>query len=294
MIYEKMKILDIIFDTINHIFMIILIILTIYPLWYVFSASLSDPQMFSASRGIVLKPLGFTLEAYKNVLENRMIGTGYLNTLIYVAFGTTLNMLLTAMGAYALSRKNLKLKKPLMLMIIFTMYFNGGLIPTYLLVDKLNLVDTRMVMIVLVAVNTIYLIIMRTAFEAVPASMEESARMDGATDITILFRIFIPLSMPVIAVMILYYGVYHWNSYFNAMIYLRKRTLYPLQIVLREILIMNDTDNMTTGAGDYDKPAIAVIIKYACIIVATVPVLFVYPFLQKYFVKGIMIGAVKE
>ena len=224
-----------------------------------------------------------------------MILTGYRNTLFYVIAGTTLNVFMTALGAYALSRRDLLFKNPIMFFIVFTMFFGGGLIPTYFLVGQtLHMQDTPWALIVPGAITTINLIIMRTAFNAVPASLEEAARIDGANDWTILFKIYLPLSWPVVAVMILFYGVAHWNSFFPAMVYLRTRELYPLQLVLREILISSNVQNMTTDVSSGDVFAIGETIKYATIIVATLPILFVYPYLQRYFVKGVMIGAIKE
>lgn len=184
-------------------------------------------------------------------------------------------------------------KNPIMFLIVFTMFFNGGLIPTYLLVNNLGLLDSRWALIIPSAMSAYNLIIMRTSFQGIPVSLEESAKLDGANDFTVLFRIVLPLSMPVVAVMILFYGVGHWNSWFNALIYLRTRDLYPLQLILREILITNSTDSMMTGVGGADKMPIGETIKYATIIVATIPILLLYPFLQKYFVKGVMIGAIK-
>ena len=238
--------------------------------------------------------LGFTLDAYKAVLDNPMISTGYRNTIFYVVAGTALNLFMTALGAYALSRRNVYFKDFFMFAIVFTMVFHGGLIPTYLVVGNLGLLNTPWALIVPGAISTFNLIIMRTAFQQVPISLEESARMDGANDFTILFRVIIPLSMPVIAVMILWYTVGHWNSYFSELIYLRDRELYPLQLILREILVNNNTDSMMTGASTLDKIDVGETIKYATIIVSTLPILILYPFLQKYFVKGVMIGAIKE
>ncbi len=286
---------EIVFDTANTVFMIALIIVTLYPLLYVALASISDPSAVVQYRGLLLRPLGFTLQAYKLVFANPMIGIGYQNTLLYVVAGTTINIVMTSLGAYALSRRNVLLKNPIMFGIVFTMFFSGGLIPTYLLVgNTLNMIDTPWALIIPPAINTWNLIVMRTAFEAVPVALEEAARIDGANDFTILFRIVLPLSLPVIAVMILFYGVGHWNSYFSALIYLRSRELYPLQLILREILITNSTENMLTGLGGKDVMPIGETVKYATIIIATLPILCIYPFLQRYFVKGVMIGAIKE
>lgn len=192
-----------------------------------------------------------------------------------------------------ISRKSLRFKKPIMLFIVFTMYFNGGLIPYYFTVKDLGLINSIWALIIPSSVSTFNLIIMRTSFEAIPDSLEESAKLDGANDFTILFRIIIPLAKPVIAVMVLYYGVSHWNAWFNAMLFLRDRALYPLQLILREILIKSDTASMTGGANAADVAQMSETLKYATIMVATVPILCLYPFLQKYFVKGVMVGAIK-
>lgn len=283
-----------IFDFLNILFMIVLIIVTLYPFLYVLFSSLSDPGLLAKNRGILYLPIGFTLKAYELVFANPMIVVGYLNTIFYVVVGTTINILLTSIGAYALSRRNAMLTKPIMMFITFTMFFSGGLIPTYLLIGQLGMIDTRWALIIPNAVSVWNLIIMRTSFKGIPESLEESARIDGAGDWTILFRIILPLSLPVIAVMILFYGVGHWNAYFDAMIYLRNNDLWPLQLVLREILITNSTDNFITGVGGGDRYPVGETVKYATIIVATLPILFLYPFLQKYFVKGVMIGSIKE
>jgi putative aldouronate transport system permease protein len=281
------------FGYINILFMLVLCAVTLYPFLYVALASLSDATSLLQQRGIMLKPAGFDLGAYKAVFENPMIVKGYQNTLIYVVLGTTINLLMTAIGAYVLSRPNLYFKNIIMFFIVVTMVFHGGLIPSYLLVNDLGMMNTMWAILIPGAINTFNMIIMRTSFQGIPVSLEESARMDGAGDWKILFRIVIPLSMPVIAVMILWYAVGHWNSYFNALVYLRNREAYPLQLVLREILISNNTDSMMSGGGD-DKYAIGETIKYAAIMVSTLPIICLYPFLQKYFVQGVMIGAIKE
>ncbi|MDQ0224458.1 putative aldouronate transport system permease protein [Metabacillus niabensis] len=281
------------FDYVNILFLVSLSIITLYPLLYILFASVSDPTYVAQNRGIMLAPKDFTLEAYTLVFKNPMIVTSYLNTLFYVVIGTTLNIFLTSLGAYALSRKNVMWANLIMFMIVFTMFFEGGLIPSYLLVSELNMIDTRWALIFPTAVSAFNLIIMRTAFQGIPASLEESARIDGANDFTILFKIILPLSLPVVSVMILFYGVYHWNSWFPAMIYLQDRELFPVQLILREILIANDTSSMTSGVGTVDAIPIGETVKYATIVVATLPILCLYPFLQKYFVKGVMIGGIK-
>ncbi|MFC4778699.1 carbohydrate ABC transporter permease [Paenibacillus sp. GCM10023252] len=281
------------FHIANYALLAFLCIITIYPFYYVLVASISEASLFAEHRGLLLGAKGFSLEAYRLLFNNPMIATSYMNTLFYVIVGTALNLIFTSLGAFALSRKNVMLRDPMMMIITFTMFFSGGLIPTFLVVNDLGMYDTRWSLIVPVLVSVFNLIVMRTAFLGIPDSLEESAKMDGANDWTVFIRIIIPLSTPVIAVMILFYGVAHWNSYFSALIYLRDRDLYPVQLILREILILEDVNNMTTSVGISDKEFISNTIKYAAIIVVSTPVLVIYPFLQKYFVKGVMVGAIK-
>ncbi|OWR32355.1 sugar ABC transporter permease [Saccharibacillus sp. O23] len=283
------------FDGFNVLVMVLLIVVTLYPLWHVLNASLSDSSRLMAHSGLLLWPDGFNIDSYKLVLSNPSILSGYRNTILIVVLGTALNLLFTILGAYTLSRKTFMLRNPIMLAIVFTMFFNGGIIPSYLLINNtLHMGNNLLALIVPGLVSSYNLIIMRTAFQEISESLLESARIDGAGEMRILWRIVVPLSMPVIAVMILFYGVAHWNSWFGAILYIRDRDLYPLQLVLREILIQNSTDSMTTGAAMGDREAIGESVKYATVMVATLPILFIYPFLQKYFVKGVMIGAIKE
>lgn len=293
MVYKR-SLGETVFSWPNIGFMLTLCFVTLYPFIYILFASLSDPIEMARFRGMLFYPQGFSLEAYKAVLENPMVTTGYRNTLVYVIAGTAINLIMTTLGAYALSRRNVYFSNPIMLIIVITMVFHGGLIPSFLLINNLGMLNTPWALLLPGAINSFNLIIMRTAFQGIPVSLEESARIDGANDWTILIRIILPLSMPVIAVMILWYAVGHWNSYFNALIYLRDRELFPLQLVLREILISNSTDNMMTGAVTSDRLDIGITIKYATIIVSTLPILVLYPFLQKYFVQGVLIGALKE
>ena len=285
---------DYIFMAFNGLFLTLVVVLTLYPFLFVFFASISDPTEMARHMGFLVAPLGFSLGSYKMVLSNPMILAGYTNTLVYMSIGTVLNLLMTSLGAYVLSRKRVMLRNLIMFFIVFTMFFSGGLIPYYLVVRGLGLANKMWALILPTAVSTYNLIIMRTSFAQIPDSMEESAKIDGASDYRILFWIIIPLAMPVVAVMILFYSVGHWNSWFPAMIFLRTRERYPLQLVLREILIASSTDSMTTDASSADKEPIGETVKYATIMVATLPILFVYPFLQRYFIKGIMIGALKE
>lgn len=291
--YYKKSVGEIIFDVLNYCIMILLIIATLYPFWYVLIASLSNPTAVAQRGGLMLWVEGFTLEAYKMVAQNPNIWSGYQNTAIYVVGGTAVNLFMTTLGAYGLSRRNLYGKGVIMKLIVFTMFFSGGLIPTFLLVRSLGMVDTRWAMIIPGAISTYNMIIMRTAFQGIPVSLEESARIDGANDFTIMWRIIVPLSLPVMAVMTLFYAVGHWNSFFNALVYLRRRELFPLQLILREILITQSLYEMMTNVVT-DREPIGETIKYATIIVSTVPILCLYPFLQKYFVKGVLIGSLKE
>ena len=281
------------FDIINTIILIQIIVVTLYPFVYVLFASISNPSMIASHTGLLLWPIGFDLSSYKAVLENPNILMGYKNTIFYVLVGTSVSLLMTILTAYVLSRKGYMLKRFLTFMAVFTMFFSGGLIPFYLQVNRLGLADTRWALIFPAAMSTYNVIVMRTAFSSIPDSLEESARIDGAQDFTILFHIVLPLSLPTVAIMVLFYGVGQWNSWFNAMVFLRNRNLYPLQLILREILILSDTSDMVTNMV-VDREMIGETIKYATIIITTVPILLVYPFLQKYFVKGMMIGAVKE
>jgi len=274
--------------------LIIMSILCLYPLLHVLAGSLSDPSSLAQHKGLLLFPQGaLNFNSYDRVFLNPMISIGYLNTLFYVIIGTLVNLFFTTLGAYGLSRKDLLLKNAIMFVVVFTMFFSGGLIPLFLVVQKIGLINSRWAVIFPVAIETTNLIIMRTAFQSIPYGIEESVKIDGANDYVILAKIVIPLSMPVIAVMTLFYGVTRWNAWFNASIFLQDRVLYPLQLVIREILIINDTNSMLIGIASDAADSVSETIKYATIIISTVPILLVYPFLQKYFIKGVMIGAIK-
>lgn len=290
---KKQSINDRIFNLINTLIMIGIMIVTLYPFWYVAMASFSNSYKLMAHTGLLLLPLDFNLDAYRLVAKNPNLVTGYINTIGIVLIGTVTSTVMTALGAYVMSRKPFPFKRILMFMMIFTMYFSGGLIPSYILCNNwLHLGNNRLVLILPSLVTTYNLIVMRTGFESIPDSLEESAKIDGASDLKILFRIIIPVALPSMAVIILFYAVGYWNAWFEASIYLTDRSKYPLQVILREILIVNSTSGMTAGeSGDIE--AIGESIKYVTIMVATVPILIVYPFVQKYFVKGAMIGAVK-
>jgi len=282
---------SIVFDVVNTTLLIALAVVTLYPYLYVISASLSDPVELYRSSKFILLPKGFNLLSYKIVFKNPMLFQAYFNTITYVVLGTAINMIMNIFSAYTLSKKFLPGSKVIMKLIVFTMFFSGGMIPTFILVFKLGMIDTLWAMVLPNAVSAMNIIIMRTFFMGIDPAVEESASIDGANDITILFRIVLPLATLVIAVITLFYAVRHWNSFFDALLYLRSRTKSPLQLVLRDILISNDK-SMTTGIYD-NAQAVSENVKYALIVVSTLPILFLYPYLQKYFVKGIMVGSIK-
>ena len=280
----------------NYLFLAFLGFLFITPVWHVVMASFSDAAKLTSHTGVVWWPLGdFNLGGYKIVLNSPSIGTGYANTAFYVIVGTIISLVLTIMGAYALSRNTMKYRGTIMLFLSFTMLFNGGMIPTYMVVKNIvHLYDTRWAVIIPSAISVFNLIILRTAFQQVPESLVESAKLDGASEWVIMFRIIVPLSKATIAVILLYYAVGIWNSWFPAMIYLKGREKYPLQLILREILLLNDTGVMTTSADAVKNVQLErKLVKYCTIIVSTLPIMCFYPFIQKYFTKGVMIGAVK-
>ena len=293
MIYKR-SLASWIFDTGNYIFLLFLTVLMLYPLVHVIFASLSDGYELMAHTGLLLKPAGFSLAAYGMVWRNPMIVRGFLNTLFLVSVGTGINLLMTSMGAYVLSRKNVYWRKPIMIMIVVTMFFQGGLVPFYLQIKALGLLNTLWSVILAFAINAYNLIIMRTYFNSIPDSLEESAKMDGANDFTVLFRIILPVALPVVATMILFYGVSRWNGWFYTMLFLRDRVKYPISLILREILISGSMRDMMSGTDLRDEEMISDSIKFATTVVATIPILLVYPFLQKYFVKGAMLGSLKE
>jgi putative aldouronate transport system permease protein len=288
----KKNIPDFVFDTLNVTLMTVLSLIFVYPLIYVIFASFSNPAEFVKHSGLLLRPLGFSLRGYSMVLKTPHILTGYLNTAFYVIAGVAINMIMSCLGAYVLSRKQLYIRKAMTMGIVFTMYFSGGLIPFFLVVKSLGLYNSRLALLLPAAINTWNLIIIRTSFSQIPASLEEAAHIDGANDFTILLRVVIPVVKATIAVMILFYAVQHWNAWFNAMIFLRERNKYPLQLFLREILLYGSVNDINTFASsDEMMDTLTVnLIKYCTIVISTVPILCIYPFLQKYFTKGVMIG----
>ncbi|MGG0811746.1 carbohydrate ABC transporter permease [Paenibacillus alvei] len=286
---------DRLFNLINYTLLTLLALIVLYPLVFVLSASISNPE--HVLRGDMwLIPKGFNLDAYAKIFQNKDILLGYSNTVLYTVIGTALNVVMTICAAYPLSRRDLAGRGLVTGLIVFTMFFGGGLIPTYLLIKNLNMLDTLWVMIIPNAVSVWNIIIMRTFFQqSIPGELQESAMIDGCTHIQTLLRIVLPLSMPIIAVMVLFYAVGHWNSYFNALIYLTTKEKFPLQLILREILIQSDSGEfvkLTSESAVRMKMSVEGL-KYAVLVVANLPMLMLYPFLQRYFVKGIMIGALK-
>ncbi|WP_214628223.1 carbohydrate ABC transporter permease [Paenibacillus agaridevorans] len=282
------------FDAFNIILLVVGSFLFLYPLWFVIVSSVSDAASI-ASGAVSLWPKGFNLEAYERVFNDSRVWLTYRNTIFYVLAGTLINLVLTTLGAYPLSRRDLYGRNGVMLFIVFTMFFSGGLIPMYLNVRDLGLFDTRWALLLPGAISAYNLIVMRTFFQStIPDGLIESAKMEGASEYRILWSIVLPLSMPVVAVMTLFYAVYHWNSWFDAMIYLQDRSLHPLQLLLREILVSSQTNDMLGGVGSGDVVGVSETIKYATTVIATLPILVIYPFLQKYFAKGVMLGGVKE
>jgi len=285
---------DRIFDILNMVFLTICLLVVAYPLYFIVIASVSDPTAVYAGK-VILWPARFTTEGYRRILDYASFFTGYRNTIVYTTVGTAVNVLITIPGAYALSRKDLPGRNIIMMGITFTMIFSGGLIPTYLLVLQLKLYNTMWALILPVAVSAWNLIVARTFFQqTIPDELLEAATLDGASNTQFFLRIVLPLSKSIIAVMILFYAVNHWNGYFNALIYMKSADRYPLQLVLRNILFENSLGDMVEDASTLAlQQRLGDLIKYGIIIASSLPLLILYPFLQRYFIQGVMIGAVK-
>ena len=280
-------------DILIILFNCLVIAVTLYPFLYVFSMSISDP-VAAMRQEIVLFPKGFSLSAYKMVIENPDVWSSYYNTIWYTVVGTIISVLLTVTVAYPLSRKNFCARNFIMMLITITMFFNGGLIPQYMLVNSLGLYDTRWAIILPTAVTAYNVIVARTFFAGLSESMIEAAKIDGANELQTLVKVVVPLSMPIISVLILFYAVSLWNSYFPAMIYLSDESKQPLQLFMQKLLIQQQETMMDGLLNAYDRSLVGSQLKYAAIIVTILPIICVYPFLQKYFVQGVMVGAVKE
>ena len=286
------------FYSVNNIGMLLLCVITLYPMLYVIYASFSDPDVFAVTQGMLLKPAGFSTVGYENVFRMSAIWLGYRNTLVYVFFGSAISMVFTIVAAFILSRQEFMLKKLTMGLVVFTMYFSGGMIPTFLVVSQLGLTRSIWGVMLPGAVSVYNTIVLRTSFNTIPSALLESAYIDGAGDFKILMRIVLPLSGAALATISLFYIVGNWGAWYNAMVYLQdRRDLYPLQMFLREMLIQDKTtDSYISGQSGKasNTHLVKEIVKYCVIIVSTLPILLVYPFIQKYFVKGVMLGSVKE
>ena len=295
----KESLQDRIFLAFVYVFVAAALIVTLYPLIYILSASISDPSYVNSGE-MWLLPMGITWEGYRLIFANNDIWTGYMNTIIYTVVGTLINLIVTVPAAYALSRPEFYGKKFFGIFMIITMFVSGGLIPTFLLVRNLGMMNTMWALIIPGATSVFHIIVTRTFFQQnIPREMEEAAIIDGCSDFAMFIRIILPLSMPIIAVMALFFGVGHWNSWFSALIYLNDRSLFPLQLILREILVQQDMFSMPdiidgqTAQMMHTRQQLSQVLQYGVMIVSTLPIIMVYPFLQKYFVKGVMIGSLK-
>lgn len=274
---------------------VIVMLSVLYPLYFVVIASFSDSDLVNQGK-VLLYPKGFSTYGYHEIFKDQRIWTGYLNTIIYTVFGTIINMLFTVSAAYSLSRKEFKARRMINAAFVFTMFFNGGMVPTYMLINQLGLINNRLVMMLPFCVNIFNLIIVRTFFQTtIPESLYEASILDGCNHFQYLIHVVLPLSKAVLSVVSLYYMVGHWNDFFNALLYFTDKSLQPLQIVLRDILLSNQvfTQGASGGTGMSYAQRYADQVKYGVIIVSTLPILCVYPFIQKYFAQGVMIGAIK-
>ncbi|SFS36197.1 carbohydrate ABC transporter permease [Paenibacillus sp. 453mf] len=291
---------DKIFLTLNYLYVTIAFLVVAYPLVYMISASISNPKAV-ASGAMWLFPKDITFEGYQRVFQDTRIWSGYANTILYTVVGTAVNLMVTIPAAYALSRRDFVGRNFFMGMFMVTMFFGGGLVPTYLLIKELGMINSMWALILPSAASVWNIIVSRTFFQGtIPGELHEAAQIDGCSNLKLFLKIILPLSMPIIAVMALFYGVGHWNSYFSAMIYFNDSDKYPLQLVLRQILVLQEMSAQGSGMMDStsatalnNKAEVAALVRYAVIIVSTLPVIIIYPFLQRYFVQGVMIGSVK-
>ena len=286
---------DVIFDVINYILLSLVLLIIIYPLYFIIIASISSP-LEVLNGNVIFLPKGITLDAFRLIFKDKDILTGYRNTILYTVIGTFINIMMTIFAAYPLSRKDWVGRKFFTFILVLTMFFSGGLIPSYILITKLGIYNTVWAMLIPGAVILWNVIITRTYFSSsIPDSLPEAAFIDGCSNLKLLFRIILPLSKPVLAVMVLFYGVSHWNSFFSALIYLNNRKLFPLQLILREILVQNkfSEDMLVEEESILKRQLVAESIKYGLIIIASAPFIAIYPLIQKYFVKGIMVGSIK-
>ena len=293
--FRQMSTGDRVFTIVNYSLLMLVLIIELYPLVYVVAASFSDTQAVVSGK-VFLFPVNPTLKGYAAVFKNKKILTGFSNSIFYLIVGTVLNLVMTMLCAYPLSRKEFRARGFLSMFFVFTMYFSGGMVPAYILVNKLGMINTRWSMIIPMAMSTYNMIICRTYIvNSIPDELYEASQMDGCTPFRYMLSVVVPLSKPILAVLTLYYGVVRWNDYFNAMLYLYKDNLQPLTIVMKEILIMSQVDmTQVTDASAVSKlQGMSELLKYSTIVVASLPVMLLYPLIQKHLVKGVMIGAVK-
>lgn len=280
------------FDIVNVCVMLLLVVVTVYPFLYMIAVSFSDNV--SVMKGnVYIWPKGFNTDMYRIVLNDSRIWSGYRNTVLYTVAGTALALALTSMAAYALSKRNMLFHKPITVMIVITMFFSGGMIPTFLVVKAVGFVDTIWAMIIPGAISAWYLIMMRTFFAGLPQELEEAGKMDGLNDIGLFLRIALPLSKAVLATIGLFYAVGIWNNFYSALLYLRNPDLVPLQVILRNLVLAGQTNLDGSFTLGKDQQIVEEALKYATILVGTLPILVAYPFLQKYFIKGVTVGSLK-
>lgn len=295
--WKKQSASDKVFDIITRFILILLVLLCTYPVYFVLVASFTDPDYVN-SGAFIFYPKGFNIIGYEKVIQDKSIWSGYLNTIIYTVCGSIFGMIVTIMAGFALTRKELVARGILSKLFVFTMYFSGGMIPFYLVIRNLNLIDTRLVMILVGSVSVYNMIIVRSFMESsIPEELFEAAKLDGCGYVSYFSKVVVPLSKAVIAIIILYIAVTHWNSYFNAMILLQSKSKHPLQLILRRLLLTTSIASQAVDIGDPSAleraQKLVGVMKYSVIVVSTVPILCAYPFVQKYFVKGVMIGSIK-
>ena len=283
-----------VFSVFNTCLLVLILFLTAYPVYFVLIASISDPTKMVANYGLMWLPhFPLSLTSYRMVFRHSLLLSGFGNTLIVVIVGLAFNMVLTVLGAYLLSLKNSLLKKPIAYLILFTMYFSGGIVPGYLNIKSLHLMNTLWALILPGAISTYNMLIMRSAIGALPDALMEAAKLDGASHFQRILNVVVPLTGATSAVLMLYYAVGHWNAWFNASLYIQSPSRFPLQLVLRQVLILGEDSEMASGMDAGSEIAAATVIKYALIVISTAPIMLLYPFLQRFFVKGVMIGSVK-
>lgn len=288
---KKIVLEDLVLDIFIYAILLVLLVVFLYPVWYTIVASFATSDEVQLRQGMMLWPKNFTTGAYKLVLENRAFMTGFRQSVLLLLGGLPINIVMTLLCGYFMAKRNMFWKKPIIAMIMFTMFFSGGMIPNYLNVKSLGLLDSLWSLILPGAISVYNAIICKTAIEAIPESLSESAHIDGANSIQVLWKIIVPLLKPTLAVLLLYYGVAHWNAWFNASLYITTEAKLPIQNILRNVLEANKKANESVAVDVFDGYADT--IQYAAIVVSTFPIMCVYPFLQKYFAKGAMIGAVK-